>query len=106
MPKFIKLQEQVVNVDQVAKAEFISDDIYKGLFPDEFVDFVPFVFGKLTLKSGEIVDLTMDLYRPEAGQNKEEWRKLYTSYINRMWQRLMSALDDVDWILGLEYEDA
>lgn len=106
MSKFIKLNEHVVNVDQVAKAEFISNDIYMGLFPDKFVDYIPFIFGIITLKSGEEISLDMDLYRPEPGQSKEEWRKLHTSYINRMWRRLMNALDNVDWILGLEYEEA
>jgi|AntDeeMinimDraft_5_1070356.scaffolds.fasta_scaffold14536_2 hypothetical protein len=106
MPKFIKLNEQIVNVDQVAKAEFISDDIYEGLFPEEMVDWVPFEFGKLTLESGEEISLVLDLYRPEKEHTKEEWKNLYRSYINRMWQKLMEALGDVEEILGLEYKEA
>ncbi|SFL09567.1 hypothetical protein [Halanaerobium salsuginis] len=106
MPKFIKLNEQIVNVDQVAKAEFISDDIYEGLFPDEMVDWVPFEFGKITLKSGEEISLILDLYKPEKGQTNEEWESLYRSFINRMWQKLMDSLGEIEPILGLEYKEA
>lgn len=109
MSKFIEVHGSLINVESISKIDFISDDIYIGLFPrDEegnpIVDFVPFTFARVELFTGEKVDLEIDLYWPETVESEENWAKRNRAYINLSWNRLVQALGEIIKVTGYEYD--
>ena len=109
MSKFIEVHGSLINIESISKVDFISDDIYVGLFPKDeegnpIVDFVPFTFARVELFSGEKIDLEIDLYWPEAEENKDGWANRNRTYINLSWNKLVQALGDVVKVTGYEYD--
>lgn len=110
MRAFIKIHNNIINVENISKVEFISDDIYLGAFPksedgDILVDYIPFVFAKAELFSGEKIELQLDLYQPEEGETEECWCKRNRMYINASWSKLKESLGGIEKITDFEYGD-
>ncbi|WP_042683147.1 hypothetical protein [Anaerosalibacter massiliensis] len=108
MGKFIEVHNTIIDVDSISKIEFISDDIYLGLFPRDkegniLIDFIPFTFAQIELFTGEKVDLDVDLYHPEEGEEEGDWIKRNRMYINVSWTKLIDSLGDIEKITGYEY---
>lgn len=105
MPKFIEVNEKIINIKNIKEVEFISDDIYIGLFPEDIkVEKIPFTYAKIKLFSGEDVDLSIDLYYPEDNRTEDSWIKENRSYINISMRRIRNALKDIAVVSNLEYE--
>lgn len=109
MSKFIEVHGSLINVESISKVDFISDDIYLGLFPDEEgydipLDYIPFTFARVELFTGEKVDLEIDLYWPETVESEENWAKRNRAYINLSWNRLVQALGEIIKVTGYEYD--
>ena len=94
LPKFIKVNSgQIINVDCIKKIEFISDDVYLGLFPEaKYLDFISFNYGRIYLKNGEEINLNYDLYLPEEGQKKKLWREENMNKIRKFWRNIEKVL--------------
>lgn len=110
MAKFIEAHNTIINIEEIARVDFISDDIYLGYFPKDedgniLVDFMDFVFAKIHLFSGDIIELSIDLYPPEEYENDEDWYKRNRNYINLQWTSLTKALGEITEVTGIEYED-
>lgn len=109
MSKFIEVHGSLINVENISKADFISDNIYLRLMPigengEPVVDFIPFVFARIELFTGQAIDLEVDLYWKEEGENETDWAKRYRAYINLSWSRLVQALGEIVKITGYEYD--
>lgn len=85
MAKFIKTGDMIINVEDIRRIEFISDDIYTGLFPQEdgelLVDYIPFTYAKMYLFDGQSVDLSIILYTPEDDEDTDTWRRINMAHI-------------------------
>ena len=108
MAKFIEVHDTIINIESISKVDFISDDIYLGLFPKDEegsipIDFIPYTFGQVELFTGQKIDLEVDLYHPEDGETEEQWTKRNRAYINLSWSKLVNALSEVEKITGYEY---
>lgn len=108
MAKFIEVHNTILSIDSISRVDFISDDIYLGLFPKDkegnmLIDFIPFTFGQVELFTGEKIDLDVDLYPPEDGETVEYWIKRNRVYINVSWTKLVNALGEIERITGYEY---
>ena len=110
MAKFIEVHDMIINIESISKVNFISDDIYLGLFPKDKegsipIDFIPFTFGQIELFTGEKIDLDIDLYPPEdaIGETEEQWLKRNRAYINVSWTKLVEALGEIEKVTGYEY---
>lgn len=108
MAKFIEIHDHIINVENIGSAEFVSDDIYLGMFPvgkdgEMLMDLIPFTFATIELLSGEVIDMQLDLYPPMDGEIEEDWFKRNRAYINVAWEDLKVALGDITQIGGYEY---
>lgn len=108
MKNFIEIHDYILNIESISKIEFLTDDVYLGLFPKDkegniCVDFVPFTFARVELFTGEKIDLEIDLYQPEEGEKEEDWIKRNRIYINLSWHKLMGSLGEIEKITGYEY---
>ncbi len=111
MANFIEVHGDLISIEDIRKLEFISDDIYLGLFPKNaegkiFVDYITFTYAKLYLFSGEDIELTIELYQPEEGYSIDEWAKLNRAYINKSMESIKKAIGDITTVTGFEYEHA
>lgn len=111
MQKFIKVDELIINVETIDRVEFISDDIYKGLFPiteksTPNIDYVPFTYAKIILYDGKEVELSLDLFWPEDYETEEQWVARNRAYINMSMDRIRKALENIVTVTGIEYENA
>jgi hypothetical protein len=109
MSKFIEIHNSLINIESISKVDFISDDIYVGLIPKDtegnpIVDFVPFTFAQVELFTGQKIDLEIDLYWFEEGENEENWAKRNRTYINLSWNKLINSLGEVTKVTGYEYD--
>lgn len=78
MAKFIEVHNTILSIDSISRVDFISDDIYLGLFPKDeeenmLIDFIPFTFGQVELFTGEKIDLDIDLY---PRQKMRKWKNI------------------------------
>ena len=108
MTKFIKVHNHIINIKSISKVEFVSDDIYLGDFPlDEegkiLIDFIPFIFGKIELLSGEKLNMTIDLYWLEEGQTEDDWYERNRRIIKVSWDQLVRTLGDITKVTDYEY---
>ena len=98
MSKFIKIHETVINIDDVRRVEFLNDDIYLGLLPrgenGEFIgDYVTFDFAKIYTFDGNVISVSIDLYKPESEETEDEWIKRNRAYINMTMEQLNEILN-------------
>lgn len=110
MSKFIEIHGTLVNVEEIRKVDFVSDDIYLGLFPkaengEICVDYITFVFAEIHLFAGEKICLEIDLYPPEDGMDEDVWIALNRSYINKSMEALKEAFEKITTVTGFEYRD-
>ena len=110
MPKFIRVDETIINIEAIKEVKFISDDIYIDLFPRNSkgeidIDYVPFTFAEIKLFDGKVIEMNMVLYQPEEHEAKDEWIKRNRSYINRGWVELLNTLEDITAVNGFEDTD-
>ena len=101
MQTFIKVNERVINVQEISSLRFVSDDIYEGLFPKDDkgrykIDWMSFTFAELKLKTGEVIELKYELYAPEAGEELEEWLDINRSEIRTAWNQLLQIIDPAE----------
>ena len=104
MQRYLKIGEDYIKVDTIDKVEFISDDIYKGSFPNDGVDYVSFNYANLVLDTGEKVELTIELYWPEVGETEEGWRRRYRAIINKSMFLITEAIGEIADIEGVQHE--
>lgn len=110
MPKFIEVHDNLINIDDVSRVEFLSDDIYLGLFPKDeegelFIDYVSFTYAKIYTFDGQTFEMSIDLYQPEDGENEESWSKRNQGYVGQSMATLYDALGDITRVTGFEYRD-
>ena len=110
MQKFIEVDELIINVETIDRIEFISDDIYRGLFPykgeNEFdVDYIPFTYAKIILCDGKEIELSLDLFWPKDYETEEQWIARNRAYINMSMDRIRKALKNIVTVTGIEYEN-
>lgn len=110
MSKFIEVHNTLINIESISRVDFISDDIYLGLFPkgekgEILVDYIPFTYATIELVTGKQVDLEIDLFLPEEGEEEEKWIERNRTYINRSWNTLYKALSDITLVTGFEYDE-
>ena len=108
MSKFIEVHGTVINTEDVRRVEFLSDDIYLGVFPrgknGEFIcDYVTFGFAKIYTFDGSVVLISIDLYPPEDGEIEDEWINRNRAYINMTMEQLREILKPIK-LAGKEYE--
>lgn len=108
MAKFIEIHDRIINIESISKAEFLSDDIYLGMFPyskdgEILMDMIPFTFATVELLSGETIDMQLDLCPPIEGETEDNWLKRNRAYINVTWNDLKEVLGGVTTIGGYEY---
>ena len=106
MSKFVEIHNSMINIQDIRRVEFLSDDVHTQLFPTDekgeiLVDYIPFEFAKIYTSDGEF-PLVLDLYVPEEKEDKEEWFKKNTAYISMMMTELAEILKPVK-ITGKEY---
>ena len=109
MTKFIEVDNTIINIDNISEVNFISDDIYLGLFPKNdkgeiLIDFITFKFAEIKLFTGEKIEITLDLYPPEESEAEGSWLNKNRAYINMSWGTLLEALYDITTITGFEYK--
>lgn len=104
MQRYLKIGEDYIKVDTIDKVEFISDDIYKGLFPNDGVDYVSFNYANLVLDTGEKVELTIELYWPEVGETEEGRIRRYRAIINKSMLLITEAIGEIADIEGVQRE--
>ncbi|GEM_PF-1994610 len=109
MDKFIEVHNTLINTKSIIRADFISDDIYLGLFPKNekeeiLVDYIPFTYASIELVIGEKIDLEIDLFPPEENEDIETWCSSNRAYINVSWSTLKEALKDITVVTGFEYK--
>lgn len=109
MAKFIEIHNSLINVESIRKVDFVSDDIYMGLFPIEdgevMIDYISFTFATIELNTAEKIDLEIDLYPPEEGEKEEDWIRRNRAYISMSWNSLLKSLEDVIEVTGFEYRN-
>ena len=108
MPKFIKIHNKIINIKSISKAEFISDNISLEDFPlnedgQPELDFIPFIFGKLELLTGEKIDMVIDLFWMEEKQTEDEWYEHNRLIIKVSWDQLVKSLGDITKVTDYEY---
>ena len=108
MSKFIAVHNHIINIESIGKVEFMGDDIYLGDFPVDKdgkveIDFIPFIFGKIELLSGEAIDMTIDLYWLEEDQTEDEWYERNKKIIKVSWDQLIKTLGDITKVTDYEY---
>ncbi len=108
MERFLEIDNKVINVRDIRQVEFISDDIYLGLFPkyddgNILVDFIPFTFANIHTFNKEFIELKIDLYALQEEETEEDWIKQNRSYINIQMDKLYEILNPIK-ITGMEYE--
>lgn len=109
MPKFIEVHNTIINIEEVSRVDFLSDDVYLGLFPVEkgepVIDYLPFTFARLHLFSGDVIDLEVHLYWLEDREDEEAWLQKNRYYIHSSWGALIDALGSITKITDFEYMD-
>ena len=108
MSKFIEIHGTVINTEDVRRVEFLSDDIYLGVFPrgknGEFIcDYVTFGFAKIYTFDGNVTVVSIDLYIPEDEETEDEWTNRNRAYINMTMEQLREILKPIK-LAGKEYE--
>lgn len=108
MSKFIKINDIVLNVEDIRKVEFLGDDIYLSLFPKDqngecLVDFVPFDFARIHTLSKELIVLSLHLYSLEEDESEDEWINRNRAYISMTMAELYEVLKPIK-IGNKEYE--
>ena len=101
MANFIKVNDRVINVQEISILKFVSDDIHEGLFPKDSkgrykIDWLSFTFAELKLKTGEVIELKYELYAPEKGEEIEEWFDINRSEIRTAWNQLLQIIDPAE----------
>lgn len=109
MPKFIEVHDNLINIEDISKVEFFGDDIHLGLFPQEdgkpACDYTDFTFARIHTVSGQTIEMYIDLYLPEEGENEEDWAKRNRGYIGKSMTALYEALGDIVRVTEFEYQD-
>ena len=98
MSKFIKVHDTILNIDDIRRVEFLSDDIYLGIFPrgedGQFIcDYVPFDFAKIYTFDGNVIVVSIDLYIPSDEETEAEWVNRNRAYINMTMEQLNEILN-------------
>ena len=101
MDKFIKINNHVINRNEVASAKFVDEDIYEGLFPKDEqgrykVDYIEFKFAEVKLKSGKVIDVTLSLYAPEEDEDYDEWFQVNLATLREAWDEILEELNPVE----------
>lgn len=109
MSKFIKVHDTILNIDDIRRVEFLSDDIYLGLFPKgdngEFIcDWLTFGFAKIYTFDGNVITISIDLYIPEDTETEDEWINRNRAYINMTMGELKELLNPLK-LTGKEYDN-
>src|SRR5699024_8964226 len=109
MANFIEVGNQLINVEEIGRVEFLGDDLYLGLFPKDEngeiqIDFIPFTFGKIYLKDGQVIEVEMDLYPPEEADSEVWWIQKNRTFINLSMRALKDAIGEITKIDGFEYK--
>lgn len=109
MAKFIEVHDKIINIKNISKVNFISDDIYLGLFPrnkegEIDIDYIPFTFAQIELFTGEKLDLEFDLFQPGEDENEAGWAQRNRAYINMSWAALKEALGEITEVTNFEYK--
>lgn len=107
MNKFIEINNTLINVKDIRKVEFLGDDIYLGLLPQNekgiyLVDSISFDFCKITTFSNEELILSIDLYTPEGHEDEDSWVRKNRDYISISTQELYKVIKPIK-IDGTEY---
>lgn len=108
MERFLEVHDTVINIKDIRRVEFISDDIYLGLLPmvnDEVVvDFVDFTYAKIHTFDNREIDLEIDLYAPDEGETGEFWINKNRAYINMSMTKIYELLNPVK-VTEFEYTE-
>lgn len=108
MTKFIEVNNELINVVDIRRIEFLGDDIHMNLFPGSntgkiVVDMINFNYANVvTFDGGEYV-LSIDLFLPEDDETEEKWIERNRAYINESMEILWKALEPTK-IDGIEYK--
>lgn len=109
MEKFIRIDERIISVKDVREIQFVSDDIYLDLIPEE-MDYIPFTFAKVRLATREVIDVNIDLYSLDevAGETKDKWINNNRKAIRIGWGKLFDAIGGTESVVevnGYEYKN-
>ncbi len=110
MPKFIEVHDNLINIDDISRVEFLGDDIYLGLFPRNeegmlIPDYMIFKYAKVYTISGQEFDMSLDLHQLEDEENEEAWAKRNKGYIGQSMTALYEAIGEIIKLTGFEYQD-
>jgi hypothetical protein len=108
MAKFIQVNQELINIEDIRKVDILSDDIYLGLFPrnDEEIidaDCVPFEIAAIHTFGGDVIKVSMDLFPPEEDEIEDSWSHRNRYYFNKCVAEIMKALD-ITKVDGYEYD--
>lgn len=108
MERFLEVHDTVININDIRRVEFISDDIYLGLLPrvngEIVVDYVDFTYAKIHTFDNREIDLEIDLYAPDEGETEEEWINRNRAYINMSMTKIYELLNPVK-VTEFEYNE-
>lgn len=109
MNKFIEVHWTVINITDIRRIEFISDDIYLGLLPkgdngEIICDYINFDFAKIYTFDGQVINLYIHLYAPEDGETEEEWRKRNMAYISMTMTDIYEVINPIN-VTNKEYNN-
>ncbi|MBS5886020.1 hypothetical protein [Clostridium sp.] len=106
MERFLEVHDTVININDIRRVEFISDDIYLGLLPrvngEIVVDYVDFTYAKIHTFDNREIDLEIDLYALDEGETEEEWINRNRAYINMSMTKIYELLNPVK-VTEMEY---
>lgn len=106
MERFLEVHDTVININDIRRVEFISDDIYLGLLPrvngEIVVDYVDFTYAKIHTFDNREIDLEIDLYALDEGETEEEWINRNRAYINMSMTKIYELLNPVK-VTEIEY---
>jgi hypothetical protein len=107
MERFLEVHDTVININDIRRVEFISDDIYLGLLPrvngEIVVDYVDFTYAKIHTFDNREIDLEIDLYALDEGETEEEWINRNRAYINMSMTKIYELLNPVK-VTEMEYK--
>lgn len=109
MPKFIEVHDNLINIEDISKVEFLGDNVHLGLFPQKdgkpACDYTDFTFAIIHTVRDQKIEMYIDLYLPEDGENKEDWAKRNRGYIGKNMTALYKALGKIVRVTGFEHQD-
>lgn len=101
--RFIEVNNNMINVANIRRVEFLGDYIHDGLLPTKKTEYITFNYCNIHTFDGEVIKLSIDLYQIEDGMSTDEWINLNRYYISKSMETICDILNPVK-VTEFEYE--